>query len=126
MLLERKIVKKFFNIFEKLSEKTFDISTQYKFILLKKEIEKDGEIIDEQLDIVLNRYAEKNEQGKIIYTDDGGVKVKEELAEECLKKIEEIQTQKIQLPDVYFSFDELDDLGLTLEELSVLEPFIKI
>ena len=104
MLLERKIVKKFFNIFEKLSEKTFDISTQYKFILLKKEIEKDGEIIDEQLDIVLNRYAEKNEQGKIIYTDDGGVKVKEELAEECLKKIEEIQTQKIQLPDVYFSF----------------------
>ena len=70
MLLERKIVKKFFNIFEKLSEKTFDISTQYKFILLKKEIEKDGEIIDEQLDIVLNRYAEKNEQGKIIYTDD--------------------------------------------------------
>lgn len=126
MLLERKIVKKFFNIFEKLSEKTFDISTQYKFILLKKEIEKDGEIIDEQLDIVLNRYAEKNEQGKIIYTNDGGVKVKEELAEECLKKIEEIQTQKIQLPDVYFSFDELDDLGLTLEELSVLEPFIKI
>lgn len=126
MLLERKIVKKFFNIFEKLSEKTFDISTQYKFILLKKEIEKDGEIIDEQLDIVLNRYAEKNEQGKIIYTDDGGVKVKEELAEECLKKIEEIQTQKIQLPDVYFSFDELDDLGLTLEELAVLEPFIKI
>lgn len=126
MLLERKIVKKFFNIFEKLSEKTFDISTQYKFILLKKEIEKDGEIIDEQLDIVLNRYAEKNEQGKIIYTDDGGVKVKEELTEECLKKIEEIQTQKIQLPDVYFSFEELDDLGLTLEELSVLEPFIKI
>lgn len=32
---------------------------------------------------------------------------------------------EVQLPDLFFSFDELEELDLTLEQLETLEPFIK-
>lgn len=32
---------------------------------------------------------------------------------------------QIQIPDIYFSLDELTELDLTLGELMPLEPFIK-
>jgi hypothetical protein len=44
---------------------------------------------------------------------------------EVEKAVTEIQEIEIQIPDIYFSLDELEDLGLTLYELDVLEPFIK-
>ena len=48
------------------------------------------------------------------------------MAEECLQKVQEIQQQSIQIPDIYFTLEELKDLNLTLPELQVLEPFIKV
>ena len=42
MIIKRTNGKKFFDIYEKLSNKVFNINTQYKFVLLKNEIEKDG------------------------------------------------------------------------------------
>jgi hypothetical protein len=44
---------------------------------------------------------------------------------ELEKAITEIQEVEIQVSDIYFSLDELEDLGLTFYELNVLEPFIK-
>ena len=40
-------------------------------------------------------------------------------------KIEEINSIQVQFPDIYFSLEELEPLGLTLGELELLEPFIK-
>lgn len=126
MIIERTSGKKFFDIYEKLSNKTFNINTQYKFILLKNEIEKDGDIIDEQMKLILNEYGEKDSNNEIIRLEDGGYKIKEDVMEECLEKVQQVQNQKIQVPDIYFSLDELENLELTLPELQVLAPFIKI
>lgn len=126
MIIKRKDTKRFFDIFNKLSEKVFNINTQYKFILLKKEIEKDGEIIEEQFNLLFEKYAEKDENGKIISLKEKGIKIKDEYMQICLDKVTQISEQNITLPDIYFTLDELEELGLTLPELQVLEPFIKI
>ena len=126
MIIKRTNGKKFFDIYEKLSNKVFNINTQYKFVLLKNEIEKDGDIINEQLNLVLSEYGEKDSDNKIIRLEDGGYKIKPDAAEECLQKVQEIQQQSIQIPDIYFTLEELKDLNLTLPELQVLEPFIKV
>ena len=126
MIIKRTNGKKFFDIYEKLSNKVFNINTQYKFVLLKNEIEKDGDIINEQLNLVLSEYGEKDSDNKIIRLEDGGYKIKPDVAEKCLQKVQEIQQQSIQIPDIYFTLEELKDLNLTLPELQVLEPFIKV
>jgi hypothetical protein len=44
---------------------------------------------------------------------------------ECLEKVLEINSLEVSFPDIYFSLSELEPLGLTLQELMYLEPFIK-
>lgn len=125
MICSTERLKELSKIIGKIKEKTFDINTQYKFIKISKVIREEEELINEQQFLLLKQYAEKNEDGQFIVNKDGGFKIKEECVEECGLKIIEINNRQITLPDIYFSLDELEPLGLTLGELELLEPFIK-
>lgn len=125
MICSTERLKELSKIIDKIKEKTFDINTQYKFIKISKVIREEEELINEQQFLLLKQYAEKNEDGQFIVNKDGGFKIKEDCVEECGLKIIEINNRQITLPDIYFSLDELEPLGLTLGELELLEPFIK-
>ena len=109
----------------RIKTKKFSIETQYKFIKWAKIMEEELAIVNEQKYLLLDNYAEKDEKGMFIMLDDGGVKIKEEYLEECSKKINELNSRQITIPDITFSLDELEPLELTLEELFILEPLIK-
>jgi hypothetical protein len=47
------------------------------------------------------------------------------LIQECAAKVNELNTHPVQFPDIYFNLDEFDNLGFTLEDLELLDPFIK-
>ena len=125
MICSTERLKELSKIIDKIKEKTFDINTQYKFIKISKVIREEEELINEQQFLLLKQYAEKNEDGQFIVNKDGGFKIKEGCVEECGLKIMEINNRQITLPDIYFSLDELEPLGLTFGELELLEPFIK-
>lgn len=125
MICSTERLKELSKIIGKIKEKTFDINTQYKFIKISKVIREEEELVNEQQFLLLKQYAEKNENGQFIVNKDGGFKIKEECVEECGLKIMEINNRQITLPDIYFSLDELEPLGLTFGELELLEPFIK-
>ncbi len=125
MICSTERLKELSKIIDKIKEKTFDINTQYKFIKISKVIREEEELINEQQFLLLKQYAEKNENGQFIVNKDGGFKIKEDCVEECGLKIMEMNNRQITLPDIYFSLDELEPLGLTLGELELLEPFIK-
>lgn len=112
-------------LISRLKTKTFSIETQYKFLKLLKVAKEEQEYVDEQQVFLLDNYAEKTEDGKFIMSEDGGFKIKKEYLNICTQKIIEINKRQVQLPDLYFSLDELKPLELTLEELELLEPFIK-
>lgn len=125
MICSTERLKELSKIIDKIKEKTFDINTQYKFIKISKVIREEEELINEQQFLLLKQYAEKNENGQFIVNKDGGFKIKEECVKECGLKIIEMNNRQITLPDIYFSLDELEPLGLTFGELELLEPFIK-
>ena len=53
------------------------------------------------------------------------LKIKTEYLEQCKDDIQTINSIVTQLPDIYFSLDELENLQLTFAELEILMPFIK-
>lgn len=108
----------------KIKSMNFSIQTQYKFLKILKAVNEELIIYDEQRNSLIESYAEFD-NGRPIINENGGVKIKEECLEDCMKKIDEINKMQITLPDIYFSLDELEPLGLTLGELELLEPFIK-
>ena len=125
MLIKRKKIEKIMKIIDKLRDQNFNILTQYKFIQIAKALEKEKEILQEQSSSLIIDYGERDEQEHLIQDESKGIKIKKEYLKECSQKIYDIYELNIQMPDIYFSFDELDSLNLTLGELELLEPFIK-
>lgn len=112
-------------LIEKIKEKSFSIETQYKFLKISKVVQTEQAILNEQKEILVKKYAETDEKGDFITTKDGGIKIKDEFLTACLEKVVELNSIEISFPDIYFSLSELEPLGLTLQELMYLEPFIK-
>lgn len=108
-----------------IKDKQFSIQTQYKFLKINKIIRDELGVVEEQRRMILNSYAEFDEKGRLILGPDGGIKIKSECIEECAQKMVELNELEIQMPDIYFSLDELEPIGLTLGQLELLEPFIK-
>lgn len=124
MLIERTKLPYLEKIIAKNAEKHFNIQTQYKFLKIKQAINKESDIYREQLSL-LRDFCETNEQGEFIQDEQGGIKIKEDKREECTKLLNEINKVQIQLPDIYFSLEELEPLELTFNELELLSTFIK-
>ena len=124
MIIKRKYLKDLMNIIAKGNDKIFDIQAQYKLIKLKKIIQPELEILNEQIES-LSQLFDKDEMGNFIYSEDGGIKVKSNCIEECNRRLYEIEEMEITLPDIYFSLEELAPIGLTLREVEILDFCIK-
>lgn len=125
MIIQNNTLEQLIEIIDKIKSKAFSVQTQYKFLKIYTSIQPEIQIFNLQKEELAKRYAEKDENGNIIFSEDGGLKIKSELIVECAKKLEELNNLQITIPDIYFTLSELEDLGLTLEELIYLEPFIK-
>ena len=125
MLLSREEAFNTYQTILDIKNKKMNIQTQYKLIKIKKAIEKEKELYTEQLFSRCEDYFEKNENGEFLTNQDGGYKIKEDKIKECSFIISELNKLKVQLPDIYFSIEELEELKLSFEELENLMEFIK-
>lgn len=125
MLLSREEAFNTYQTILDIKNKKMNIQTQYKLIKIKKAIEKEKELYTEQLFSCCEDYFEKNENGEFLTNQDGGYKIKEDKIKECSFIISELNKLKVQLPDIYFSIEELEELKLSFEELENLMEFIK-
>ena len=110
---------------ESLWDKSFNIQTQYKVLKLTKAIVEERAIVDQMLNQIIEDYCVRDENNQPVFTKNGGYKFRDEDLLEIEKKLNEINDTEIQLPDVYFSLDELDGLDLTVNELNCFMSFIK-
>ena len=110
----------------KIANKKMSIKTIYKFTRLFKEIEEQVEFFNITLQNLINEYGQRYEDGNFILTEDkNGVKIKEDKYDECMNKINELNNLEINLNYTpSFTIDELENSELSMEELSLLMPFI--
>lgn len=125
MIIQRNTLPILSNIFSRISDTKFDINTQYKLLKIKKAIDEEEEIYQQQLER-LREYCLKDENGNLIRNEDGGYAIDNEKAEECERIINEINNIQVQIPDLYFSLDELTPLQLTFSELEAFDQLIKM
>ncbi len=124
MLIKRNEALSILPIFDQTKDLKFNIHTQYKLIKLKKSILEEQEIYTEQILSNCSEYFEMQD-GRPVINEQGGYKVKEGYLIQCQDIIRQINACEVQLPDIYFSLDELEPLNLTFEQLELLSPFIK-
>ena len=125
MLIDRNIVEPLLEIIDNLQDKVFDFETQYKMIKLYRSLIEERAIFQEQIQKNCEKYFETDANGVPIRNDDGGFKIKKEAIRECETIVQNMDRIKVSIPDIYFSKEELKQVGLKLGELNFFWDFIK-
>ena len=123
------IRKELFDIVEVLKRiKTIECkSTQIKYNIIKFEkiLQEEVEIASIQLNHILEEYGERDENNQLVFNDGGGVKIDVEKALPAQEAVEDYYECILQMPDFYFSLEELDNFNLNWNEIEILYKFIK-
>jgi hypothetical protein len=119
-------VLEFRALYEKIKSIDLPVRLSYKFLKFFRKIQDEIDFYQKEQFKILDEFGIKDEKGNLEYTEDkSGVKIKEGTEEICHKKMEELLNLDIEIKDVNFSLDELEQLNLSLEDLNCLMQFIE-
>jgi len=100
------------------------VKLAYKFMKFLKTTQKDEDFVNEKTKEFIEEYGERDKDNQFVYTDTGGVKVKADKHEECAAKMAELRDTEVDDYEITFTIDELEDLKLSVEDITALSPFI--
>ena len=115
-------------LLQKRTQKELPIRTLYKVDKLIKLVGKEKDFYQTQFQALVDTYAERDENGNYLYTDNSAeaVKIIPDKIAECQSKMNELVNIEItDVPDISFTFEELDSLTLSYTEARPLMNFIK-
>lgn len=101
------------------------IQIKYNIIKFEKILKAEMEIANEQLGEISQAYGERNSNGELIFNEGGGVKIDKKNTIPAQEAVEEFYECVLQIPDFYFSLEELEIFNLDWAEVEVLYKFIK-
>ena len=109
------------------SNTTLPLKGAYKLNKIKKAVEKEGEFYTEKFQEIVEQYARHDENGQIVFSEDGNqILIKEGMVDECNKALEDLQDLEVQIETYGLTLDDLgENLECTPEELEALMPFME-
>lgn len=117
-------IENLYTILKSFQEKEMPIKLSYKFSKIFDSIESDYQFFFSQLRKILDKYAEKDEEGNFIQKD-GHIPLKKETFDLAEKALNDLYETEITLPKITFTLDELEELNIKPFELKALLPFIE-
>jgi hypothetical protein len=91
---------------------------------LAREITKEVEAFDKVRLEVVQKYADKDESGNLIFTAEDTVHISDENLVSCNNELNEILKSEIELMAEPICEEWFENIELTIEEALALEPFI--
>lgn len=107
----------------KLGERELPFKTSFKLVKLSKMVNQELEFFEEKRRLVIEAYAEKDEEGNIKPNEDGTVQIIPSKIETCNMKIQELLGVETELDIPEISLDEFEGMGITPRELFTIEQF---
>ena len=126
MKLKMQEITNFTTFYEAVKDFKLSVKTAYRLTKLTKAIENELGFYREKLQAIINQYAQLDENGKPIPTEDGaGVKLHPETEADCYAAIYELQDIEVELPDIKFTFDEFEGTQLTIAQINTAMNFFE-
>lgn len=113
------------NFYASVQDKKMPVKTAYKLSRLARKAEEEVQFYQKEFARIVNEYALK-ENGQLVYSDDmTSIKIIPGKEDECNEKIIELKELEIDLTGIEFTIEELENLELTLAEMSAIFSLIK-
>lgn len=102
------------------------LKAAYKLNKIRKAIDKEGEFYTEKFQEIVNNYAKKDDEGNVVFSDDGEqIMIQEDKVEECNKALTDLQSLEIEIDNYGLTIDDLgENVACTPDELEALMPFL--
>lgn len=111
-------------VFNKITKESFSGSGAFKIARLIRELSKENDsYLATRLDII-NKYADKDDNGETIVTD-GTVHISPERMDECTNELTELLKTEVELSVDLLELEYFDNTTITPDEAQALLPFIK-
>lgn len=115
----------FYNLYDQIKDRAPSIKTAYKMNKIYERAAQEQMFIQEQQQKIAEKYAQRDEKGNLILTDDKtDILVEPSKMNECKKALRELVEIEVELPDYSFTLDELEPLKLSINDLQPLMNFI--
>lgn len=107
-------------------EMNLPLKVAYKINKIKKAVEKEGDFYAEKFEDIVNKYAKKDENGELVFNEDGSqIMIKEDMIEQCNKELNDLQTLEIEVDNYNLTIDDFgEDIECTPDSLAALMPFL--
>jgi hypothetical protein len=124
MQLQMQDILNFSAFYDAVKSQKLGIKTAYKLSRLNKAIETEMQFYREKLQAIITEFGLFDENGMIVSVENGkGIKLRPGVETECFTATQELQLLEITLPDINFSFEEFENVELTVEEMNAAMPF---
>jgi hypothetical protein len=110
---------------KKLEQQSLPIKTSYKLAKLSLAIEKEAAFYKNKYLEFLSTYAETLEDGSFNMDENGDIKIKDGMEQECHTRLFELETLEIDFPNIEFSIEEFEGAELMVSDMKILANFIK-
>lgn len=102
------------------------LKVAYKLNKLKKAVEVEGEFYTNKFQEIVNTYARKDENGQIVFSEDGNqILIKEGMVEECNQALADLQELTVEIDNYNLTIDDFGEgVECTPEDLEALMPFL--
>lgn len=108
------------------TDMTLPLKAAYKINKIRKAIEKEDDFYSEKFQEIINKYAKKDADGKLMFSDDGEqIMIQEDKIEECNQVLNDLQSLEVEVNNCNLTINDLgDELECTPDELEILMPFM--
>lgn len=102
------------------------LKAAYKLNKIKKAVDKEGEFYSEKFQEIIDKYAKKDDDGNLVFSDDEEqIMIQEDKIEECNKALNDLQKLEIEVDNYGLTIEDLgEDVKCTPDELEALMPFM--
>lgn len=109
------------------SDANLPLKGAYKINKIKQALEKESDFYNEKFQGIIDKYARKDENGELIFSEDGDqIMIEPDKIDECNQALTDLQQLTIEINNFNLKIEDLgEDLQCTPDELAALMPFME-
>lgn len=112
------------NVLIKIIDVRVPFKLAYKIYKFIEEIEREEKCYTMMLNSILAKYGQKDNLGRYVRDDNGNIKIKSELENECQLALTQLNNIEVDIPPFSFTIKELEPLHLSVNDINLLRNFI--
>lgn len=110
-------------ILQSLSQQSFIGSVSFKISRLIRELDKELALMNKAKQDIIEEYGKRDEEGKLIVTDDGQVKIND--AEKCNIELQKLLDTTVEINANKLPIDIFDSIQISPVQANILEMIVE-